>query len=157
MAPSEGWHPWAQPSHPFLAANRADSSFKCSRDSLASSSQNCSKDGHQKGSWFESRRCQKNFTKKTFFAISKNVKYVSLAYPWPKLWAFWVLLLSHNCTTVRRNSDCMTARQKEVLALNRVSAALEHVSVINAMPLQGLQAHLSHHIARCKLSMHTIS
>jgi hypothetical protein len=55
------------------------------------------------GVGFESRRCQKNFTIKTFFAILKNVKYRSVAYPWPKLWAFWVLLLSYNCTTIRRN------------------------------------------------------
>jgi hypothetical protein len=37
------------------------------------------------GRGFESRRCHKNFTKKTFFPISKNVNYGSVAYPWPKL------------------------------------------------------------------------
>ena len=61
----------------------------------------------RRGRGFESRRCQKNFTKKTFFPISKTVKYRSLACPWPKLWPFWVLLLSYNCTAVRRNAELL--------------------------------------------------
>ena len=152
MAPSEGWHPWAQPSHPFLAANRADSSSKCSRDSLASSSQNCSKDGHQKGSWVRIPAMPQKFHYKNFFSHFQKCKLWVCSTSVAKvigILSFTTVVRLYNGT-----ADRMTARQKEVLALNRVSirpsfhastaAALEHVSVINAMPLQGLQAHLSH-------------
>ena len=91
-----------RPSPPtcFWAANSTNSSSKCSRDDLASRSEICISYITRVGHGFESRRCHKNFTKKTFFPISKNVNYRSLACLWPKLWAFWVLLLSYNCTTV---------------------------------------------------------
>ena len=78
-----------RPSPPtrFWAANSTNSSSKCSRDGLASRSQ---KLHPQIGRGFESRWCHKNFTRKTFFPISKTVKYRSLACLWPKLWPFWV-------------------------------------------------------------------
>ena len=95
-----------RPSPPtcFWAANSTNSSSKCSRDDLASSSQICKSCITKVGHGFESRRCHKNFTKKTFLPISKNVRYRSLACLWPKLWAFWVLLLSYNGTTKSRSS-----------------------------------------------------
>ena len=112
-----------RPSPPtcFWAANSTNSSSKCSRDDLASRSQICKNCIIRVGHGFESRRCHKNFTKKTFFAISKNVKYRSVACLWPKLWAFWVLQLSYNCTTVCWNpellQDRMTARLKEAFRI----------------------------------------
>ena len=161
MAPFEGWHPWAQPSYPFLAANRADSSSKCSRDSLASSSQNCSKDGHQKGSWVRIPAMPQKFHYKNFFSHFQKCK-------------LWVCSTSirgqsyrhfefyYSRTIVQRYGRSYDSTTEGSFGFKSgfhasTAAALEHVSVINAMPLQGLQAHLSHHIARCKLSMHTIS
>ena len=56
---------------------------------------------------FEPRWCHKNFTKTTFSAISKNVKYRSVACLWPKLWSFWVLQLLYICTTIQRNPELL--------------------------------------------------
>ena len=79
----------------------------CSRGPLASRSQKNCKIITRPSRGFESRRCHENFTKKTFFPISKNVNYRSVACLWPKLWAFWVLLLSYNCTTAWLNPDLL--------------------------------------------------
>ena len=114
-----------RPSPPtcFWAANSTNSSSKCSRDDLASRSQICKSCITKVGRGFESRRSHKNFNKKTFFPISKNVKYRSVACLRPKLWAFWVLLLSYNCTTVWQNPNLLRSYDgtKEVLALDQVS------------------------------------
>ena len=124
-----------RPSPPtcFWAANSTNSSSKCSRDDLASRSQICKSCITRVGHGFESRRSHKNFTKKTFCVISKNVNYRSVACLRPKLWAFWVLQLSYNCTTVHRNPDLllnrMTALRKEVSALDWIVPRLNYERV----------------------------
>ena len=97
-------------------------SSKYSRGHLASRSQKYYKNDPQTGRGFESRRRQKNFTKKTFLPISKNVNYRSVACPWPKLWPFWLLQPSYNCTMAGQlNTIVWRHDAKKVSALDWVS------------------------------------